>query len=92
MRVGANDGPRMSPINSALKASPDVVFRDDSHVELALTITNKKSQPKINANDWKATPGAPFQPLARAAKWLFMRREARQTLPPGGNNFRVFAM
>ena len=63
MRAGANDGPRMSPINSAPNASPDVAFRDDCHVGLALTIDDSK--PKIATEDqrewlksraWRAFP------------------------------------
>jgi hypothetical protein len=47
--VEQRDGPRMSPINSAPKASPDVAFRDDCHVGLALTIANRQAPRKITA-------------------------------------------
>ena len=52
--VEQRDGPRMSPINSAPKASPDAAFRDDCHVGLALTIANRQAPRKITA--WLETP------------------------------------
>ena len=85
--VEQRDGPRMSPINSAPKASPDVAFRDDCHVGLALTIANRQSLPKITG--WKATTGAGFQSIAGApvVAWalpLTMDGEAMRGLDKAG--------